>query len=70
MQGRESWAGAAHRGAFDKGVGARRAGRGLEACPYRDVRRPDGRLTGSRGFLHAWHEGWQWEDKQQKERAE
>lgn len=62
MQQRESWANPAHRGAFDKGAQARREGLGRAACPYRDVRRPDGRLTGSRGFMAAWRAGWEWAD--------
>lgn len=58
MQQREDWSNPAHRGAFDKGARARREGASLAACPYRDVRRADGRLTGSRGFMKAWRAGW------------
>lgn len=48
----------AHDGAERKGREARQAGLGPDACPYRDLRKPDGRITGSRGFRNAWRMGW------------
>lgn len=57
MHNRNGWTNPAHRGAFDKGAAAYREGKPTSACPYRDTRKDDGRLTGSRGFRNAWYDG-------------
>ena len=44
-------------GAYIKAARARKDGEGRESCPYRDVRKWDGRLTWSRAFETAWLEG-------------
>jgi ribosome modulation factor len=51
------WSNRAHDGAAQKGYRAGMAGLPASDCPYPDHRRPDGRVTGSRGFRHAWFEG-------------
>lgn len=56
----------AHAGAARKGYQAALDGKPASACPYRDLRRADGRLTGSRGFRVAWRHGY---DCGQAERA-
>lgn len=48
----------AHDGAETKGRLARLAGKPRDACPYKDKRKANGRLTGSRGFRNAWFAGW------------
>lgn len=53
----ESW-NRALRGAYKKGAAAAEAGQPIEACPYRDKRKPSGRLSWSRAFISAWHDGW------------
>jgi hypothetical protein len=50
-------------GAWRKGWHAAAAGRGLESCPYPDVRQSGprdgpGRITFSEGYRRAWKEGW------------
>ena len=50
-------------GAWRKGVAARMKGLGLSACPYKDTRKTDGRLTFSRAFQKSWGDGWLWADK-------
>lgn len=50
----------AWRGAFKKGIQAHRDGLPLSACPYKDKRKPDGRLSWSRAFITAWCDGWKW----------
>lgn len=35
-----------------------RSGLTLEQCPYRDKRKPDGKLTWSRAHIRAWEDGW------------
>ncbi len=47
-------------GAFKKGILAHQAGEPIEACPYGDKRKPDGRLSWSRSFIAAWRDGWRW----------
>jgi hypothetical protein len=47
-------------GAFKKGVLAHQAGEPIEACPYGDKRKPDGRLSWSRAFGAVWQDGWRW----------
>lgn len=47
----------AMRGAYRKGYEACGAGLAITACPYRDKRKLDGRLTWSRAFAAAWREG-------------
>lgn len=53
----------AMRGAFKKGMAAHDAGDPIEACPYRDKRKQDGRLTWSRAFISAWEDGWRYASK-------
>lgn len=45
-------------GAYLKGIHAGLAGEPATACPYEDKRKWSGRLTWSRAFITAWHEGW------------
>jgi ribosome modulation factor len=45
-------------GAYLKGINAGIAGEPLDACPYEDKRKWDGRLTWSRAFRTAWCDGW------------
>ncbi len=45
------------RGAFQKGITAHQSGQPIGACPYGDVRKPDGRMSWSRSFIAAWREG-------------
>lgn len=47
------------RGAFERGERDAEAGKGLDACPYPDSRKADGRLTWSRAYRTAWTEGHQ-----------
>ena len=56
-RGYESW-GPALRGAYRKGWEAARAGLPAGACPYKDKRQHNGKLTWSRAFIAAWHDGW------------
>jgi len=51
-------------GAFRKGALAHQAGQPIEACPYSDKRKPDGRLSWSRAFRSMWLDGWRWSAKQ------
>ena len=46
------------RGAYRKGYEAAAAGKTAGACPYEDKRKDCGRLTWSRAFRAAWHDGW------------
>lgn len=55
---RELYKNRAHRGAYVKGVKARRFGKLLSENPYEDVRGRRGRITYSRGFGMAWRNGW------------
>lgn len=48
----------AFQGAYRKGYRAALEGKPIEACPYVDWRKADGRLTFSRGFRRAWHDGY------------
>jgi ribosome modulation factor len=57
--GFEKW-NPAMRGAFKKGMQAQKDGAQKEACPYKDKRKPDGRLSWSRSFMAAWRDGWEW----------
>lgn len=41
-----------------KGVAARAAGLGPDTCPYRDIRKADGRLTFGRYWRNLWFEGY------------
>jgi len=50
----------AMRGAFKKGMTAYLTGQSDTACPYRDRRNFDGRLTWSRAFRKAWQDGYQY----------
>ena len=56
-EGFRSW-NPAMRGAYRKGYEACEAGEPQGACPYSDKRKHDGRLTWSRAFAAAWHDGW------------
>lgn len=47
-------------GSFKKGVAAHQDGQPIEACPYGDKRKDDGRLSWSRSFICAWRDGWRW----------
>lgn len=58
-RGSERW-NKAMLGAFKKGVVAHQNGQSLGACPYDDKRKASGRLSWSRAFIAAWHDGWQW----------
>ncbi|WP_369805313.1 Rmf/CrpP family protein [Acidithiobacillus ferriphilus] len=51
-------------GAFKKGADAHQNGQSITDCPYKDKRKEDGRLTFSRAFVRAWHDGWQWAAQQ------
>jgi hypothetical protein len=51
-----SWA-PALQGAFNKGLHAAETGATPDACPYTDKRKHNGRLTWSRSFVKAWHDG-------------
>lgn len=44
-------------GAYKKGQEAARKGLSIESCPYKDKRKPSGRLTWSRSFISAWEDG-------------
>lgn len=46
------------RAAYLKGLTAGLAGDSESACPYKDKRKWDGRLTWSRSFRSAWRDGW------------
>lgn len=59
----------AMRGAYRKGHKAAEAGAARETCPYGDVRKKDGRITWSRAFAAAWHDGWTAGDEQRKQDA-
>lgn len=45
-------------GAIRKGIAAREAGLPETACPYTDKRKTSGRLSWSRAFRNAWHDGY------------
>lgn len=45
------------RGAFERGERDAVAGKGEEACPYKDARKANGQLTWSRAFRSAWLDG-------------
>lgn len=55
--GFQSW-NPACRGAYRKGYEAGSLGKSQGECPYKDVRKWDGKLTWSRAFEIAWHDGW------------
>lgn len=46
-----------------KGRAAALAGLGPEACPYPDLRKPNGRLTFSRAFRNLWYDGYRTQKK-------
>lgn len=46
------------RGAYRKGYEAATAGKVAGTCPYEDKRKDCGRITWSRAFRSAWHDGW------------
>lgn len=56
-EGFSSW-NPAMRGAYRKGYEAANAGKGPGTCPYDDKRKDCGRITWSRAFRAAWHDGW------------
>lgn len=41
-----------------KGREARARGEGIEACPYRDIRNADNKVTWARSWRRAWLKGW------------
>lgn len=43
---------------YSNGARARANGLPLSACPYRDYRKADGRITFSRAYRNAWRDGW------------
>lgn len=45
--------------AHNNGKAAFEAGEPKAACPYKDKRKKDGRLTWSRAYRNAWLEGWE-----------
>lgn len=55
------------RGAYRKGHAAGLDGLPAGACPYEDKRKASGRLTWSRAFIAAWHDGWQAGNEQRKQ---
>ena len=48
-------------GAEEKGRQAARDGLPITACPYKDKRKPSGKLSWSRAYRNAWRMGWQTE---------
>ena len=46
-------------GARLKGMQAAIAGETADTCPYSDLRKHDGKLTWSRAFRTAWHDGFE-----------
>ena len=57
------------RGAYRKGYEAAIAGLCASECPYQDKRKDCGRLTWSRAFRAAWHDGWLAGEHQRNESA-
>lgn len=55
-------------GAYLKGLAAAVNDEPLNACPYKDKRKADGKLSWSRAFRNAWRDGWQ-EAKRNPEQA-
>lgn len=49
--------------AYLKGVEAYLADEPLTACPYKDKRKPSGRVSWSRAFISAWRDGWEYAKK-------
>lgn len=49
-------------GAEEKGRQAARDGKPIEECPYKDIRKPSGKLSWSRGYRNAWRIGW-WSER-------
>jgi ribosome modulation factor len=45
------------RAAYLKGLHAGLLGESADACPYRDIRKSNGRLTWSHAFIREWHAG-------------
>jgi len=45
-------------GAVKKGIAAKKAGLSETDCPYKDKRKPSGRLSWSRAFRYAWFDGY------------
>jgi ribosome modulation factor len=67
-RGFETW-NRALRGAYRKGHETGLNGLAATSCPYIDKRKQSGRLTWSRGFITAWHDGWKAGDGQRKQNA-
>ena len=63
--GFENW-NRAMRGSYRKGYESGLMGFPTSSCPYKDVRKWDGRLTWSRAFNCAWHDGWKAGDSERK----
>lgn len=53
--------------AWLRGMDAGLAGEPLEECPYKDKRKPSGRLTWSRAFWNAWRDGWTYATKDREQ---
>jgi hypothetical protein len=51
-------------GAFKKGMAAHQNGQSIMDCPYKDHRKPSGKLSWSRAFQNAWRDGWNWAAQQ------
>lgn len=60
---------AAFRSAWWKGYHTGGAGLSSNTCPYEDIRTPQGHVTFSRAFIHAWHVGWQVGNDARRERG-
>ena len=57
----------AMRGAYLKGLHARLNDQPITDCPYRDIRKPSGKLSWSRAFQNAWRDGWEDADRDQEQ---
>jgi len=44
-------------GAYRKGHKAAIDGLTIDDCPYKDIRKPSGKLSWSRSFIRAWQDG-------------
>ena len=47
-------------GAFKRGFKAAQDHINPKECPYKDKRNSPGKLTWSRAFISAWHDGYDW----------
>jgi ribosome modulation factor len=44
--------------AIIRGHNAFKSGKSVSDCPYKDIRKRDGRLTFGRAWVKAWHDGY------------